>query len=486
MENHNTQEYEKNILSVINMNYAVIEFNYLGEIIRANKPFLNTMGYTLDEIVGKHHRIFCDEVYRNTQEYKDFWKSLNEGKSQINEFPRVRKDKKTIWIHASYMPIKDKNNKVTGVIKIAQDITAQKSINADYKGQIEAISKSQGVIEFNLEGKVLTANQNFLDVIGYELREVVGQHYSMFCESAYKLSPDYQKFWEELRRGKYNSGEYKRIGKNDKEIWIQASYNPIIDMDGKPFKVVKFAVDITSRKNVVKEVESTAEQLTYSASALFRTAQDMSISADSTSEESTNSSTAVSQVSSGINSIADKIDDMVTSIKKISILTEKGLSISNDAQLKSKEASILMQELGKQSKGIGKVVNTISSIAMQTNLLSLNASIEAASAGEAGVGFSVVARAVKELATRTSNATNEIADKIDAIQVSIESSIDAISIISSTAEEMTSISGTISSDIEKQRTTSNDVSVIMRESKMGVSDIISRVELVSLNAEKVA
>ncbi len=227
---------------------AVIEFNLDGTIITANDNFLNVMGYTLAEIQGQHHRMFAEESLRNSVEYRQFWEALNRGEYQSAEYKRIGKGGKEVWIQASYNPIFDLNRKPFKVVKYATDITEQKLKNADVQGQIEAVGKAQAVIEFNLDGTIITANDNFLNALGYTLGEVQGQHHRMFVEESFRASVEYRQFWEALNRGEYQAGEYKRIGKGGKEVWIQASYNPILDLNGKPFKVVKYATDVTEQK----------------------------------------------------------------------------------------------------------------------------------------------------------------------------------------------------------------------------------------------
>ncbi|RZI86722.1 MAG: PAS domain S-box protein [Rubrivivax sp.] len=238
---------------------AVIEFNLDGTIITANDNFLKTLGYSLDEIKGKHHSMFAEPAYANGLEYRQFWEKLNRGEFDSGQYKRIGKGGREVWIQASYNPIMDMNGKPCKVIKFATDITEAKLRAADFEGQLQAVSKAQAVIEFKLDGTILTANENFLQTLGYSNQEVVGQHHRMFAEPAYANSVEYRQFWEKLNRGEYDSGQYKRIGKGGKEVWIQASYNPIMDMNGKPFKVVKYATDITETKLRAADFEGQLE-----------------------------------------------------------------------------------------------------------------------------------------------------------------------------------------------------------------------------------
>ena len=235
-------------IQAVNKAQAVIEFNLDGTIIKANDNFLNVVGYTLEEIQGQHHRMFVEESFGRSAEYRQFWEALNRGEYQAAEYKRVGKGGKEVWIQASYNPILDLNGNPFKIVKYATDITAQKLQNADFEGQIQAVGKAQAVIEFNLDGTIIRANDNFLNVVGYTLEEIQGQHHRMFVEESFGRSAEYRQFWEALNRGEYQAAEYKRVGKGGKEVWIQASYNPILDLNGNPFKVVKYATDITAQK----------------------------------------------------------------------------------------------------------------------------------------------------------------------------------------------------------------------------------------------
>ena len=235
----------KALVAAITKSQAVIEFDLQGNILTANDNFLNAVGYRLDEIVGKHHRMFVAPAEHNSPEYLQFWQKLARGEIDSGQYRRIRKDGKEIWIQASYNAILDAENRPYKVVKFATDITKEVTRNAEHSGQLAAISKSQAVIEFDLHGNILTANENFLATVGYRLDEIVGRHHRMFVDPAEHHSPEYLQFWQKLARGEYDSGQYKRVRKDGREIWIQASYNTILDANNRPYKVVKFASDIT-------------------------------------------------------------------------------------------------------------------------------------------------------------------------------------------------------------------------------------------------
>ena len=234
--------------AAISKSQAVIEFNMDGTIITANQNFLDTLGYRLEEIQGKHHSMFVPADMRDSAEYRGFWANLNRGEFQAAEYKRIAKGGREIWIQASYNPIFDRSGKPCKIIKFATDITAQKIRSMEDAGKISAIGRAQAVIEFNLDGTIITANDNFLGALGYSLAEIQGKHHSMFVAPAERDSNTYREFWARLNRGEFQSGEFKRFGKGGKEVWILASYNPILDDTGKPFKVVKFASDVSAQK----------------------------------------------------------------------------------------------------------------------------------------------------------------------------------------------------------------------------------------------
>jgi methyl-accepting chemotaxis protein len=257
-------EYEGKIAAIDRVQ-AVVEFELDGTILDANANFLSAMGYTLDEVVGRHHRIFCTPEYAASAEYDELWEELASGKYRAEEFKRLGKGGREVWLQASYNPILDADGKPRKVVKFATDVTAAKQRNAEYEGKVAAIDRIQAVIEFELDGTIITANQNFLDLFGYSLDEIVGRHHEIFCEPDYVDSPAYAEFWEWLGSGEYDSGEFRRIDKDGAEVWLQASYNPILDADGRPIKVVKFASDVTEevyrRSRALREMSTPATSI---------------------------------------------------------------------------------------------------------------------------------------------------------------------------------------------------------------------------------
>ena len=256
------------VYQALNRVQAIIEFELDGTVITANENFLRMFGYGLDEIVGKHHRIFCDPGYAESQEYGAFWRKLGRGEYHAAEFKRLAKGGEEIWLRASYNPVFDKDGKPVKVVKFATNVTASKLQTAEYEGMVEAINRAQAVIEFELDGTAISANENFLRIFGYSLDEIVGTHHRIFCEPGYAQSPEYAKFWQKLGRGEYHAAEFKRLAKGGREIWLQASYNPIFDMDGKPVKVVKFAMDVTAIKLQNAEYEGKVQAINRSQAVI--------------------------------------------------------------------------------------------------------------------------------------------------------------------------------------------------------------------------
>ncbi len=240
---------------------AMIEFDTTGVVQHANDVFLKAMGYALEEVVGQHHRMFCDSTYARSPEYQQFWSELAAGGVQAGEYKRLSRDGREVWLQASYNPILGDDGKPVRFVKFATDVTQAKLRNADFEGRTQAINRVQAVIEFDLTGKVLAANQNFLSSFGYELEDVIGRHHRMFCDPEYTRSPEYVAFWDRLGRGEFDAGEYRRVNKDGQDVWIQASYNPIFDAAGKPIKVVKFATDITPARRASGEAQGKLEAI---------------------------------------------------------------------------------------------------------------------------------------------------------------------------------------------------------------------------------
>ncbi|MBN6716002.1 PAS domain-containing methyl-accepting chemotaxis protein [Pseudomonas capsici] len=363
----------KGLMGALERSMAVAEFDLDGKLIRANDNFLTAMGYRAEELTGKNHREFCSPALSRSSQYSELWVSLRAGRFVSGTFQRVDKNGHGVWLEASYNPVLDAQGKPFKVVKYALDVTQKVMQDSESRGKLAAVDRAMAVCEFDLNGNVLTANNNFLNVMGYALNEIKGKHHRGFCEQGLVNSSEYGDFWRRLNQGEFFSGQFKRLGKHGKVVWLEATYNPVYDAEGKLFKIVKFASDIT--EHVEKQ-----EADSLGASRAYH----ISTETEKVAEQGT---LVIQETAREMRQIADSI----------------GASAK------------LVGQLGSRSEQITAIVNTIRGIADQTNLLALNAAIEAARAGDQGRGFAVVADEVRQLAGRTSGSTTEIADMIGKI-----------------------------------------------------------------------
>jgi methyl-accepting chemotaxis protein len=455
-------------LSAISKANAMIEFDLEGNILVANANFLDLMGYALAEVKGKHHSIFVDAVTRGGAGYQAFWKDLRAGKSFTSEFARIARDGREVWINGSYMPV-IKGGKVTKIIKVATDITAARAERARLEGQLQAIRRSQAVIEFDRDGHVVDANENFLTALGYALDEIKGRHHRLFVDPAEAASADYAAFWDKLRDGAFQVAEYKRIGKGGRTVWIQASYNPIADTNGQIVGVVKFATDITAEKTA-RLARAEAQQRINAGVG------EIGMAIANTNERASSAAAAAIQASTNVQAVAAGSSQLSSSVTEINNQVTRALDISNDAVRQAGQASETVASLVEDAKKISAVVDLIASIASQTNLLALNATIEAARAGEAGKGFAVVAGEVKGLAAQTAKATGEISNHINLVQNSSHLAQMAIEAITGTIADINQISVSISAAVEEQAAVTADMSNNMQQAAAGVDMITETME----------
>jgi methyl-accepting chemotaxis protein len=501
-------------LAAIGKSQAVIEFALDGTILNANANFLNVLGYSLEEVKGKHHRIFVDSAYQNSNEYRQFWEKLNRGEFDAGQYKRITKSGGEVWIQASYNAIMDANNKPFKVVKYATDITAEKMRNADYSGQLAAIGKSQAVIEFGLDGTVLNANENFLNVLGYSLADIKGKHHSMLVEPEYAKSSEYRDFWLRLGRGEYDAGQYKRIGRGGREVWIQASYNPIMDANNKPFKVVKYATDITEQINnanamqltvdqvqvVVKEavdgdltcridltgktgllatmcegINSIIENMHDIVAELKSTAEEISTGANEIASGNNDLSSRTEQQAANLEETASSMEELTSTVKLNADNAKQGNILATQASSVASQGGELilqvvstMSSINESSQKISDIIGVIDGIAFQTNILALNAAVEAARAGDQGRGFAVVASEVRTLAQRSANAAKDIKGLISDSVKKIEN---GNTLVSKSGETMKEIVGAI----KRVNDIMAEISAASSEQSTGIEEVTTAV-----------
>ena len=448
--------------AALSRSQVVIEFAPSGEVLHANENFLKAFGYTLPEVVGQHHSMLCDPDFVSSPAYKKFWNDLGLGYFQSGEFHRFAKGGRDVWIMASYNPILDGSGQVTRIVKIATDITARKVMAQEKAGARQAaVSRSQAVIEFKSTGEIITANDNFLRAVGYTLPEIVGRHHRMFCEQTYSQSNEYRQFWQDLSGGSYQTGEFMRICKNRKPIWLVASYNPILDDDGNVTGVIKYATDVTAKKiamseiveglealakgnltprisenvsgefaqmrdgfnatlesfaRMVDEIRANFEEMNSEAGEIAQGAGDLARRGESQAASLEQTAAAVEQISGNIAMTSQSARDADSSARDAQEIVENGAQVVA-------QAIAAIERIDEHTKKMGEFTRVIEGFAFQTNLLSINAAVEAARAGEVGRGFAVVANEVRNLAQQSAKASQNIADLIGKSETEVKSGV---------------------------------------------------------------
>ena len=533
---------QNSMLDALDRVAAIIEFELTGKILRANENFLKTMGYSLDELVSQHHTIFVDSKEVNLPEYKTFWSDLSAGKPCSGRFYRHKKNGDGVWLEASYNPVFDEAGKPYKVVKFATDITNQVAEELDAKAQVAAINKVMAVIEFKPDGTIIGANENFLKTMGYSLAEIQGQHHKMFANPDYATSKEYKDFWLSLASGQSFMGTYCRLGKDNKRVWLEASYNPITNSQGKVVKVIKYATDIGSNPNaqlldkVVEDVANTisaiaqgnlavkmtnhlnkdkktlydediqklsqsVENMVVKLKEVISVASDAASIAKSSAAEISNDAISlnerVQQQVKELQHTSNTMDDMNSAVQQTSKHTQKANLVAEEVQSKANQGVQVMQQtidamssIQESSEKVADIVSLIDGIAFQTNLLALNAAVEAARAGEQGRGFAVVAGEVRSLAQKSAEAAKDIKKLIDETvsrvnqgsTMASESGL-VLSSINDSISEVTNMISQISDASQNQAQGINEVHNSIRHLESSTHENAKMVENTSANAK---
>lgn len=488
---------------------AIIEFDPAGNILAANDNFLQLMGYAPAEVLGAHHSMFVDAGMRDSQAYTSFWERLRAGQFHQDSFRRLGKNRREVWIQASYTPIIGRDGKVARIIKFATDITRQKLQDADTAGQLAALGRSQAVIEFTLDGTILDANDNFLRTLGYQLADIRGRHHSMLVLPEQRSSAAYRQFWEKLNRGEFDQGEYQRLGKDGRDVWIQASYNPIFDVNGRLAKVVKFAVDITPQKRMQAAIASVMQEsarvmhslsdgclndrmgehvgdefrplaeaingyidrigamvgdITQAAMAVKQGAAEIAHGNNDLSRRSEQQAANLEETASAMEEITTTVQQNAGNAAEADNLARSAREAAEKGGDIVSRAVVAMQAINVSSKRINDIISVIDELAFQTNLLALNAAVEAARAGDQGRGFAVVADEVRSLAGRSAGAAREIKDLI---RDSSDKVAEGTSLVNRSGEVL----GEIVASVKKVNDIISEIAVASEEQANGLEEV---------------
>jgi methyl-accepting chemotaxis protein len=504
----------KAVLAAVSKSQAIIEFDMTGKILTANANFCRALGYELSEIVGQHHRLFVDPAEAASADYREFWAKLGRGEFDRRQYRRIGKGGREIWIEASYNPVFS-GGKPYKVVKFATDITAQKLKAAEDAGKLDALSRAQAVIEFTPSGEILTANQNFLATLGYQLSEIQGKHHAMFCDSGYTHSEEYKQFWKRLAGGEFIADEFMRVAKGGKKIYIQASYNPIFDMNGKVFKVVKFATDVTARvanvdslaaalqalaggdltqniatsfiptleklrtdfNSAVAKLSSAMQTVAENASGIAAGSQQIRTASDDLARRTEQQAASIEETAAALEEVTTTVSDSSRQAEGAGDLVRRTRENAERSGIVVRNAVDAMGKIETSSAEISNIIGVIDEIAFQTNLLALNAGVEAARAGDAGKGFAVVAQEVRELAQRSAKAAKEIKELITASNDHVKSGVALVGETGKALEE-------IVSQVQQVNSNVGAIVVASKEQATGLKEINTAVNVMDQSTQQ--
>jgi len=519
------------VVAALKKSFSYISFSPDGTILDANELLCKPLGYSLEEIVGRNHSIFIEPAFAKSAEYAEFWNHLRQGVFSSGEYKRIGKNGEAVWLQASYTPIFDNRGRVVRIVQGGLNITEAKVKAAEEASLIQALYRSQAVIEFSLDGRVLSANDNFLKVFGYTRDEVVGQHHRMFADPEYAASAEYQAFWRRLASGEVLADEFRRLGKGGQEVWLQASYNPVYDVDGAIIKVVKFATDLTERMTNVARVGAALSRfadgdlqsrldvplmpsldklrMDFNAAAgtLQEVLQVVSTSAAAIHDSSGEIGDSVGDLSRRTEQQAASLEQTAAALGELTATVKKsaeGAGQARDAVMSAqadaeksgqvvRDAVSAMGGIEQSAREIGQIIGVIDEIAFQTNLLALNAGVEAARAGDAGRGFAVVASEVRALAQRSAEAAKEIKTLIATSTQQVTTGVElvgeagrALSRIAGRVTEMNSVIGDIASSAREQATGLSEVNVAVNHMDQMTQQNAAMVEQTSAASQALA
>ena len=466
----------------IDRSQAVIVFDLGGNVIDVNGNFLKVFGYTREDVICRHHKMFVDVAHASSLEYRLFWESLRSGEFSAGEYRRVAKDGRAVWLQASYNPIADESGQITSIVKVAADVTERKSKSADVEGQVAMISKWQAVVEFDLQGRVLNANEIFLKTMGYDIDEVRGRPHATFVAPGEAQSAEYQEFWNKLRRGDAQAGRYQRVAKGGRVVWLQASYMPIPDLSGNPCKVIKYGIEVTDQMRIAERVRDISGFVAAAATQMQATAEMMAQTSRETTEQAIKVANASEVASANVQAVSAAGEQLSASISEIGRQVEESTEITRHAVSEADRTGESIKMLAEAAQRIGTVVGLISDIADQTKLLALNATIEAARAGEAGKGFAVVASEVKSLSDQTARATKEIAGQVTAIQTATGLSVTAIEGIGAINRKVAQIAASIAGAVQQQSAATSEIAANVTQAARGTQQVSSSITEVTAAA----